>query len=50
MGGEEEKVVHAEDRNSLPSVYEKYEETSHKYEEVSIENAEDNFEKNSTLE
>ena len=33
VGGEEEKVVHEEDRNSLPSVSEKYEEKSHKYEE-----------------
>ena len=43
VGGEEEKVVHEEDRNSLPSDFEKYEETSHEYEEVSIENIVDVF-------
>ena len=32
LGGEEEKVVHEQDRNSLPRDSEKYEETSHKYE------------------
>ena len=42
--GEVEEVVHEEDRNSLPSDSEKCEETSYKYEEVSIENTEDNFE------
>ena len=29
--GEVEEVVHEEDRNSLPSDSEKYEETSHEY-------------------
>ena len=47
MGGKEEKVVHEEDRNSLPSDFEKYKEASHKYEEFYIE---DNFETHSTLE
>ena len=42
--GEVEEVVHEEDPNSLPSDSEKYEETSHEYEEVSIENIGDNFE------
>ena len=50
VGGEEEKVVHEEDQNSIPSVSEKYQETSHKYEEASIENIEDHFETHSTLE
>ena len=48
--GEVEEVVHGEDRNSLPSDSEKYEETSHEYEEIYIENIEDNFETHSTLE
>ena len=30
--GKEEEVVHEEDRNSLPSDFDKYEETSHEYE------------------
>ena len=47
MSGEEEKVVHEEDRNSLPSDSEKYKEGSHKYEEFYIE---DNSETHSTLE
>ena len=33
LGGEVEKVLHQEDRNSLPSEFEKYEETSHENEE-----------------
>ena len=37
---EVEEVVHEKDRNSLPSDSEKYEETSHEYEEFSIENTE----------
>ena len=48
--GRVEEVVHEEDINSLPSDSEKYEETSHKYEEVFIENTEDNFETHATLE
>ena len=48
--GEVEEVVHEEDQNSLPSDSEKYEETSHDYEEVFIENTEDNFEIHATLE
>ena len=48
IGGVE--VVHEDDRNSLPSDSEKYEDTSHEYEEVSIENIEDHFETHSTLE
>ena len=39
-----------EDRNSLPSESEKYEEISHEYEEFFIENTEDNFETHATLE
>ena len=35
-----EEVVHEEDRNSLPSDSKKDEDTSHEYEEVSIENIE----------
>ena len=35
---------------SLPSDSEKYEETSHEYEEVSIENIEDHFETHPALE
>ena len=42
--GEVEEVVHEEDRNSLPGESEKCEETSHEYEEVSIENNEDELE------
>ena len=42
IGGVEE-VVHECDRNSLRSDFEKYEETSHEYEEFFIENSEDNF-------
>ena len=38
--GEVEEVVHEEDRNSLPSDSKKYEDTSHEYDEVSIENNE----------
>ena len=49
IGGVEE-VVHEEDINSLPSDSKKYEETSHEYEELSIENIEDNFDTHSTLE
>ena len=48
IGGVEE-VLHEYDWNSLPSDSEKYEETSHEYEEVFIENTEDNFETHSTL-
>ena len=47
IGGVEE-VVHEDDRNSLPSDSEKYEETSHEYEEFFIENTEDNFETHAT--
>ena len=48
--GEVEKVLHQEDRNSLPSDFEKYEENLHEYEEVYIENTEDHFKTHSTLE
>ena len=48
--GEVEEVVHEEDQNSLPSDSEIDKDTSHKYEEVSIENTEDNFKTDSTLE
>ena len=48
IGGVEE-LLHGEDRNSLPSDSEKYEETSHEYEEVFIENIEDNFETHAML-
>ena len=44
------EVVHEEDKKSLPSDSKKYEETSHEYEQVSIENTEDHFETQSTLE
>ena len=50
VGGETEKELHYEDRTSLPSDSEKDEETSHEYEEFSIENIEDHFETHSTLE
>ena len=46
----ENEVVHEEDQNSLPSDSEKFEETSHEYEEFFIENTEDNFETHATLE
>ena len=46
----EVEVVHEDDKDSIPSVSEKYEETSHESKEVSIENIEDNFETHSTLE
>ena len=48
--GEVEEVVHEEDQDSLPSDSKKYEYTSHEYEEVSIENTEDNFKTDFTLE
>ena len=48
--GEVEELVHEEDKNSLPSDFEKYEDISHKYEEVSNENIEYHFETHSTLE
>ena len=48
--GEVEEVLHEEDTNSIPSDSEKYEDTSHYYEEVSIENTEYHFETHSTLE
>ena len=50
VGDEEENELHEDDRKSLPSDSEKYEETSHEYEEVFIENTEDNFETHATLE
>ena len=49
IGGVEE-VIHVDDINSLPSDSKKCEETSHDYEEVFIENIEDNFEIHATLE
>ena len=49
MGGVEE-LVHEDDLNSLPSDSEKYEETSHEYEEVFIGNTKDNFKTHATLE
>ena len=36
MGGDVEKVLHQEDRKSLPSDFEKYEETSHENEKDSL--------------
>ena len=48
--GEVEEVVHEGDLNSLPGDFEKDKETSHEYEEVFIENTEDNFETHATLE
>ena len=50
VGGEEEKELHQEDRMSLPSDSEKYEETSHEYEYFFIENTEDKFDTHATLE
>ena len=47
--GEVEELVHEEDKNSLPSDFEKYEDISHKYEEVSNENTEYHFETHSTF-
>ena len=47
---EVEEIVHEEDRKSLPSDSKKDEETSHEYEEVSIENIEDHFKTHPTLE
>ena len=46
----QKKNLQQQDRNSLPSVSKKYEDTSHKYEEDSIENTKDHFETHSTLE
>ena len=40
VGGKIEKVSHQEDRKSLPSEFEKYEETSHDNEEYYLENSE----------
>ena len=37
VGGEVEKVLHQEDRNSLPSDFEKYEEISHENKEYYLE-------------
>ena len=48
--GKVEEVVHEEDRNSLPSDSEKYEDTAHECEKVYIENTEDHLETHSTLE
>ena len=50
MGTEEEKEIHEDDQNSVPTDSENYEETSHEYEEVFIKNTEDNFETHATLE
>ena len=47
--GEVEELVHEEDQNSLPSNSEKYKDTSHEYEEVSIENIEYHSKTNSTM-
>ena len=49
VGGEEEKSLHQEDRNSLPNDFEKYEETSHDKEEEYLENIEYHSETNSTM-
>ena len=46
--GEVKELVHEEDQNSLPSDSEKYEGTSHEYEEVSIQNIEYHFETHPT--
>ena len=49
VGGETKKELHYEDGKSLPSDYERDEATSHKYEEVSIENIEDHLETHNTI-
>ena len=40
VGGEAEKALHQEDRKSLPSEFEKYEETSDENEEYYLETIE----------
>ena len=49
-GWRKKKELHYEDGKSLPSDSVKDEETSHEYEEVSIENIEDHLETHPTLE
>ena len=48
--GEVEEVVHEDDINPLRNDSEKFEETSHEYEEVFIENTKDYFETHATME
>ena len=49
VGGEVEKVLHQEDRKSLPSEFEKDEETSHEKGEEYLETIEYNSKTNSTM-
>ena len=49
VGGETEKEFHYEDQKSLPSDFEKYEETSHENEKESLETIEYHSEKHSTV-
>ena len=49
VGGEVEKVLHQEDRKSLPSDFEKDEETSHEKEKEYLETIEYHSETNSTM-
>ena len=49
MGGETEKTLHYEDRKSLPSDFEKYEETSHENEKDSLETIEYHSKTHSTM-
>ena len=49
VGGEVQKVLHQEDQKSLPSDFEKYEETSHENEKESLETIEYNSEIHSTM-
>ena len=49
MGGETEKALHYEDRKSLPSDFEKDEETSHENEKESLKTIEYHFETHSAV-
>ena len=49
VGGEWEKELHYEDRKSLPSDFEKYEETSHENEKLSLKIIEYHSETHSTV-
>ena len=49
VGGEEEKSLHQEDRKSLPSEFEKAEETSHENEQEYLETIEYHSKAHSTV-
>ena len=49
VDGEVEKVLHQEDRKSLPSEFEKYEETTHENEECYLETSEYNSKTHYTM-